>query len=84
MHYVDRVLAHGDKQRKIPVPKKFWKDFPLGTLVKIVLMSDHSLFYVDKIQAQGKLQRRVPLPIKFWEEFSEGSVVMVEVMRKKK
>ncbi len=82
MYFVDKIQAQSTRQRKIPVPKKFWLDFPLGSLVKIELMGNSDLFYVDKVQAQGKIQRRIPLPQKFWEEFPVGVVVKVEIMKK--
>ena len=82
MYYVDRVQAQGKRQRKIPLPKKFWKDFPLDCFVKIELIRDSSMFFVDTIQAQGKIQRRIPVPQKFWHQFPLGSTVRVEFMRK--
>jgi len=82
MYYIDLVQAQGSRQRKIPVPKKFWKSFPLNCLVKIELVDDSSLFYVERVQAQGKIQRRISLPQKFWKEFPLGSTVKIEFMRK--
>ncbi len=82
MYFVDQVQAQGTRQRKIPLPKKFWLDFPLDSLVKIELIENPLLFYVDKVQAQGKAQRRIPLPQKFWDEFPISSMVKVEVMKK--
>ena len=82
MYFVDKIQAQGTRQRKIPLPKKFWREFPLGSLVKIELIDNPSLFYVDKVQAQGKVQRRIPLPKKFWKEFPLGSMIKVELMRK--
>ena len=82
MFFVDKILAQGTRQRKIPVPKKFWREFPLDSLVKISLVDDEEMFYVDKIQAQGKVQRRIPLPQKFWGEFPIGVMVKVELMKK--
>lgn len=82
MYYVEKIQAQSTRQRKIPVPKKFWLDFPLRCLVKVELLNNQNLFYVDKVQAQGKIQRRIPLPQKFWEEFPLGAVVKVEVMKK--
>jgi len=82
MFFVDKILAQGTRQRKIPVPKKFWREFPLNSLVKISLVEDEEMFYVDKIQAQGKVQRRIPLPQKFWSEFPVGTMVKVELMLK--
>ena len=82
MYFVDYIQAQGDKQRKIPVSKKFWKDFPLDSYVKIELV-DGGLFYVDLVQAQGKKQRRIPVPQKFWDEFKVGLAVKVELMKKK-
>jgi hypothetical protein len=84
MFFVDRVQAQGTRQRKIPMPKKFWKEFPIDSIVKIELVNDPTMFYVDKVQAQGKIQRRIPLPLKFWEEFPTGVMVKVELMRKGK
>jgi hypothetical protein len=84
MYFVDRILAQGIRQRKIPVPKKFWKEFPIGSIVKIQLIGEDTLFYVDKVGAQGKVQRRIPLPKKFWDEFPTGEIVRVELMRKGK
>lgn len=84
MYFVDKVQTQGKRQRKVPVPKKFWKEFPVYSLVKIESMKDPTLFYVDKVQTQGKIQRRIPLPQKFWEEFPLNAVVKVELMRKKK
>ncbi|HLD01223.1 MAG TPA: hypothetical protein VJC39_05775 [Candidatus Nanoarchaeia archaeon] len=80
--FVDRVQVQSDKQRKVPLPKKFWLSFPLNSLVKIQSLKNESLFYVDKIQAQGKIQRRVPLPKKFWKEFPLGTMVKVELITK--
>ena len=82
MYFVDKILAQGTRQRKIPVPKKFWREFPLDSLVKISLIDDEEMFYVDKVQAQGKIQRRIPLPQKFWSEFPVGTMVKVELMKK--
>jgi hypothetical protein len=84
MHFVDRIQVQGERQRKIPLPKKFWVEFPLNSLVKISLIDNEELFYVDKVQAQGSVQRRIPLPQKFWEEFPIGSLVKVELMKKGK
>lgn len=84
MYFVDKIQAQGTRQRKIPLPKKFWKEFPLGSIIKIELIDDSSLFYVDKVQAQGKVQRRIPVPQKFWNEFPVGAVVKVEFMRRSK
>jgi hypothetical protein len=84
MFFVDRVQAQGTRQRKVPVPKKFWKEFPIDSIVKIELVNDPTMFYVDKVQAQGKIQRRIPLPLKFWEEFPLGAIVKIELMRKGK
>ena len=81
MYFVEKIQAHGQKQRKISVSKKFWVEFPLGSLVKIELLDNPSMFYVDRVQAQGKLQRRIPLPQKFWDEFPVGAVVKVELMK---
>ncbi len=81
MYFVDKILAQGERQRKLSVPKKFWGDFPIGSYVKIELLNDPTLFFVDKVQAQGKLQRRIPVPQKFWDEFSVGSTVKIGVMR---
>lgn len=82
MYFVDKVQAQGTRQRKIPLPRKFWKECPLHSLVKIELVNNASLYYVDKVQAQGKVQRRIPLPKKFWDEFQVGSLVRIEVMRR--
>ena len=82
MYYIDYVQAQGTRQRKIPVPKKFWKEFPLDCFVKIELLSDPFMFFVDTIQAQGKIQRRIPVPQKFWKQFPIGCTVRVEFMRK--
>ena len=84
MYFVDKIQAQGTRQRKIPVPKKFWLDFPLDSYVKIELLDDNSMFFVDKVQAQGKQQRRIPVPQKFWNEFPVGAMVKIEVMRKGK
>ncbi len=81
MYFVDKIQAQGLKQRKVPVPKKFWEEFPLDSIVKIELLNEPALFYVDKVQAQGKIQRRIPLPMKFWGEFPVGAMVRVELMR---
>lgn len=82
MYYVDYIQNQGTRQRKIPVPKKFWEDFPIDSLIKIELINNPSFFYVEKVQAQGKLQRRIPLPLKFWKEFPLNSLVKVELMHK--
>ncbi|MEK6901713.1 MAG: hypothetical protein AABX37_05185 [Nanoarchaeota archaeon] len=84
MYFVDRIQAQGAKQRKIPVPKKFWKEFPLHSLVKMELLDDSSLFFVDIVQKQGKVQRRIAVPRKFWPYFPVGTIVKVEGMRKGK
>tara|TARA_Y100000310_G_C20689015_1_gene820987 strand:+ start:3381 stop:3641 length:261 start_codon:yes stop_codon:yes gene_type:complete len=84
MYYVEKIQAQGTRQRKIPVLKKFWPEFPLHSLVKIELLDTSDLFFVDKVQAQGKKQRRIPVPHKFWDEFPVGSLVRVEIMRKGK
>jgi len=83
IYFVERVLAQGTRQRKISVSKKFWKEFPINSYVKIELLDDSTMFFVDKVQAQGKLQRRIPVPQKFWEEFPVGVIVRVELIRKK-
>jgi len=80
MYFVDKIQEQSTRQRKIPLPKKFWKEFPLDSMVKIELIDNPSLFYVDKVQAQGKVQRRIPLPKKFWSEFPTGSIVKVELI----
>lgn len=84
MYFVDKIQAQGTRQRKIPLSKKFWREFPLDSMVKIELLDNPSLFYVDKVQAQGKKQRRIPLPQKFWEEFPLGSIVKIELIKKGK
>ena len=81
MYFVDKIQAQGTRQRKIPVLKKFWAEFPLNSYVKIELMDDPLLFFVDKVQAQGELQRRIPVPQKFWREFSVGKLIKVELMK---
>jgi len=78
MYYVDKIQAQGRRQRKIPVPKKFWPDFPLQAYVQISLLNNSELFFVDLVQAQGKKQRRIPVPQKFWEEFRTGAIVKIE------
>jgi hypothetical protein len=82
MYFVERVLAQGTRQRKISVSKKFWREFPINSYVKIELLDDSTMFFVDKVQAQGKLQRRIPVPMKFWNEFSVGAIVRVEIMKR--
>jgi len=84
MYFVDKIQAQGTRQRKIPVLKKFWREFPLDSYVKIELMNDSSLFFVDKVQAQGRLQRRIPVPQKFWPEFKVGKIIKVELMSYKR
>ncbi len=84
IYFVDKIQGQGRRQRKIPLPKKFWREFPLGSFVKVEQLEDASLFYVDKVQAQGKIQRRIPVPQKFWPEFQLGAMVRVEFMRKGK
>ena len=84
MYLVDKIQEQGERQRKISVSKKFWKEFPLDSIVKIELLNHSSMFYVDKVQAQGKLQRRIPLPKKFWGEFPVGSMVRIELIKKGK
>jgi len=81
MYFVDRVQAQGKKQRKIPVPKKFWIEFPLKVMVKVELLEKPNVFYVDKVQSQGK-QRRIPLPQKFWDEFAVDAIVRIEVIKR--
>ena len=82
MYFVDKIQAQGTRQRKIPLPKKFWREFPLEALVKIENLKNPSLFYVDKVQRQGKKQRRIPCPKKFWKEFPVGTMVKIELMGK--
>ena len=82
MYFVDKILAQGTRQRKIPVPKKFWIEFPLNSYIKISLLDDNSMFFVDRVQAQGNLQRRIPVPQKFWDKFSVGATVKIEVMKR--
>ncbi len=82
MHFVERIQVQSTRQRKIPVPKKFWREFPLDSFVKIELLNDQTLFFVERVQAQGGLQRRIPLPQKFWAFFPANSVVKVELMHK--
>ena len=81
MYFIDKIQAQGTRQRKIPVLKRFWGEFPIDSYVKIELMDDPSLFFVDKVQAQGKLQRRIPVPQKFWPEFKVGKIIKVELMK---
>lgn len=82
MYYIDRIQAQGKRQRKIPLPRKFWLEFSLNSMVKIESLSNQNLFYVDKIQAQGKQQRRIPVPQKFWSEFPVGTFVKIELLKK--
>ena len=82
MYFVDKIQAQGTRQRKIPLSKKFWNEFPLNSMVKVELIDNPSLFYVDKVQAQGKLQRRIALPKKFWNEFPLGVMVKIILMKK--
>ena len=84
MYFVDKIQEQGTRQKKIPLPKKFWKEFPINSMVKIELIDNPNLFYVDKVQAQGKVQRRIPLPKKFWPEFPVGSIVKVELIKTEK
>ena len=81
MYFVEKVQAQGERQRKLPVPKKFWKHFPLNSMVKITLLNKE-IFIVDRVQKQGKLQRRIPIPQKFWKEFPVGAVVRIECIKK--
>lgn len=80
MHFVERVQVQSTRQRKIPVPKKFWREFALDSVVKIELMNNSGVFFVDFVQAQGGVQRRIPVPQKFWDFFSAGCMVMVTLM----
>jgi hypothetical protein len=82
MYFVDKILAQGTRQRKIPLPKKFWLEFPLDSFVKISHLDNSPLFFVDLVQEQGKLQRRIPVPQKFWKEFPMGSLVKVELLKR--
>tara|TARA_Y100000031_G_scaffold93277_1_gene102358 strand:- start:404 stop:652 length:249 start_codon:yes stop_codon:yes gene_type:complete len=82
MYFVDRIQAQGKRQRKVPLPKKFWKEFPSGAMVKVELLDNPGLFYVEKVQAQGKIQRRIALPKKFWPEFPLGSMVRIELIKR--
>ena len=81
MYFVEKIQAQGTRQRKLPVSKKFWKEFPLDSYVRIELIDNPSLYFVDKVQAQGKLQRRIPVPRKFWKEFNVGAAVRIEVIK---
>jgi len=38
IYYVDKVQGQGKRQRRIPLPKKFWEEFPVGSIVKIELI----------------------------------------------
>lgn len=78
VYFVDKIQAQGTRQRKIPLPKKFWNEFPPHSYVKIELIRYPALFFVERVQAQGKLQRRIPVPLKFWKEFPAGSLVKIE------
>ncbi|GEM_PF-6929225 len=82
IQFVERIQIQSTHQRKIPVPKKFWKEFPLNALVKIELMDTPALFFVDMVQAQGKVQRKIPVPQKFWDFFAADTIVTIELMRK--
>ena len=82
MYFVEKVLAQGTRQRKISLSKKFWKEFPINSYVKIGPLDNSTMFFVDKVQAQGKLQRRIPVPQKFWNEFPVGAIVKVEIMKR--
>lgn len=82
MYFVDRIQAQGLRQRKIPLPRKFWAEFPLYSMVKIELLENPSLYIVEKVQAQGRLQRRIPVPLKFWNEFPLGSLVKIELLKR--
>lgn len=81
MFFVDKIQAQGTKQRKIPLPKKFWKEFPLHSMVKIELIDNPAVYYVDKVQTQGEKQRKIPVPKKFWKEFPMGSMVKIELLQ---
>ena len=81
MYFVEKIQAQGTRQRKIPVLKKFWKEFPLDSYVKISLL-EADLFFVDKVQAQGTLQRRIPVPLKFWKEFAVGNAVRIDLIKR--
>ena len=82
MYFVEKIQAQGTRQRKIPVPKKFWDEFPIDSYVKIELLDNPNLFFVDLVQAQGMIQRRIPVPKKFWNEFQAGTIVRIEIMKK--
>ncbi len=86
MHFIERIQIQSTRQRKIPLPKKFWSEFPIHSLVKIELLNTPldipPLFFVDRVQAQGTIQRRISLPQKFWQFFPKNSLVKVELMRK--
>ncbi len=81
MYFVEKVQAQGERQRKLPVPKKFWEHFPLDSMVKITIL-ETEIFIVDRVQHQGKLQRRIPIPQKFWPEFPVGAIVKVECIKR--
>ena len=81
MYFVEKIQAQGERQRKLPVLKRFWSEFPINSYVKITLLENEALFFVDKVQAQGKLQRRIPVPKKFWDEFKIGAAVKIEIMQ---
>ena len=42
LFFVDKVQAQGGKQRRIPVPQKFWEEFAVGTAVRIELIKKES------------------------------------------
>ena len=79
MYFVEKIQAQGKKQRKIPVPKKFWNEFPVGSLVKIEKVYEPTLFFVDIVQEQG-VQRRIAVAYKFWNYFPVGTAVKIEWM----
>lgn len=84
MYFVEKIQAQGAKQRKIPVLKRFWQEFPIGSYVKITLLDQEQLFFVDVVQTQGKLQRKIPVPLKFWREFSVGKAVKISLVKRGK
>ncbi|MBT5739471.1 hypothetical protein HOI26_00075 [Candidatus Woesearchaeota archaeon] len=82
VYFVEKIQAQGERQRKIPLLKRFWDEFPLDSYVRVELIENSSVYFVDFVLKQGSLQRKIPVPQKFWKEFSVGAMVKVSLVKR--
>jgi len=59
LFFVDRVQAQGEKQRRIPLPQKFWQFFPSTCVVKVELMHKPTVLKQILTTVEKKVEKSI-------------------------